>query len=79
MSERSEEKPKALVTVSRPTAQEETCQVTMYIDELSQEAIYNAVTLAGEALCQRILDCNKKFAHIKDPIPTFASPKGGSA
>ena len=74
----SEEKPKALVTVSRPTAQEETCQVTMYVDTLSQEAVYHAITLAGEALCQRVADCNKKFAHIKDPIPAFVSPKGGS-
>jgi len=70
---------KVLVTVSRPTAQEETCQVTFYLDNDSQEAIYEAVTRAGEALCQRVADCNKKFAHIKDPIPSYASPKGGNA
>jgi len=74
-----EEKPKAVIVVSRHTAQEEVCQITVNAMKADREEIFNAITEAGEALILRLQANNLKMAHVMDPIPSYASPQGGSA
>lgn len=70
-----EKKPVATVGMSRATAQEEMVQVSVNVFEVSTEAIYAAITAAGEALIKRLEDNNKKLAIIRDPIPGMKSVK----
>jgi len=78
MSEEVVKKPTAVITVNRLTSQEESVQVSVTTSELTEEAIYAAVTIAGEALCHRVADNNARLMNaIKDPIPPMS--RGGSA
>lgn len=52
-------KPAAIINVSRRTGEEESCQVSVNAYELTREAIFNAITEAGEAMKQRMVENNK--------------------
>ena len=71
------EKPTAVITVNRLTSQEESVQVSVTTSELTEEAIYTAVSVAGEALCKRVAFNNARLMNIKDPIPSMS--RSGSA
>jgi hypothetical protein len=79
MSEEVVKKPTAVITVNRLTSQEESVQVSVTTSELTTEAIYAAVSIAGEALRQRVAFNNSHLMNslVKDPIPPMS--KGGSA
>jgi hypothetical protein len=83
MSEEVVKKPTAVITLTRLTSQEESVQVSLTIGDLTEEAIFNAVTIAGEALCRRVAANNAKLMNVKSPVPAMAdayvSGKGGSA
>jgi hypothetical protein len=68
-----EKKPKAIITIARATAQEESVQVTVNADEVTQEAIYSAIKAAGDALVQRLEENNQKLVSVRDPIPALKS------
>lgn len=74
MSEQ-EKKPVATVGISRATAQEEMVQVSVNVFEMTTEAIYAAVTAAGDALVKRLEENNKRLSVIRDPIPGMKSVK----
>ena len=51
-------KPKAIITISRPTGIEEVVQITVNAWKLDRKDIYKVITEAGEALKLRLLDNN---------------------
>ena len=83
MSEETVKKPTAVITVNRLTSQEESVQVSMTISELTEEAIYAAVSAAGEALVKRVAVNNSRLMAVTNPIPAmadaFTNGKGGRA
>ena len=80
MSEQVVKKPTAVITVNRLTSQEESVQVSVTINELTEDEIYKAVSIAGEALRRRVAFNNEHLMNniVKDPIPPMNS-KGGRA
>lgn len=71
LTSQEKKQPKAIITVTRATAQEEHCQIVLNAEEATVESLFDAVHAAGEALCKRVEECNQKQLSVQDPIPSM--------